>query len=79
MAQRGRPKGIKLSEEHRDKIAKSNILSNLIQFSEGKREMSAAQVTASLGLLKKALPDLQSISHEGELDHSVNVNIKKWE
>lgn len=50
-----------MSNEHRDKIQKSNILMALIEHAEGKREMSSTQVTAGLGLLKKALPDLSSV------------------
>lgn len=63
----GRPKGsggVKLTDTHRDKIKNSNILNALIEHVEGKREMSATQVTAGLGLLKKALPDLQAVTHE---------------
>lgn len=55
----------KMPEEHRVKIANSNILNALIEHAEGRREMSATQVSAGLGLLKKALPDLSTITHEG--------------
>jgi hypothetical protein len=55
----------KMPEEHRVKIANSNILNALIEHAEGKREMTATQVQAGLGLLKKALPDLSTITHEG--------------
>jgi hypothetical protein len=55
-----------MSNEHRDKIKNSNILTALIQHAEGVREMSATQVTAGLGLLKKALPDLQSVQIAGD-------------
>lgn len=67
----GRPKGtggVKLTEAHRDKIRKSNILNALIQHVEGNRDMSATQVTAGLGLLKKALPDLSTVSVQGDED-----------
>ncbi len=50
-----------MSADHRAKIQNSNILNALIEHAEGKREMSSTQVTAALGLLKKALPDLQSV------------------
>ena len=50
-----------MSNAHRDKIKLSNILNVLIEHVEGNREMSASQVTAGLGLLKKVMPDLQSI------------------
>lgn len=62
--------GVKLTEEHRDKIQKSNILNALIEHAEGKRKMSATQVSAGLGLLKKALPDLSAVSLEAKHDIS---------
>lgn len=61
----GRPKGtggVRLTDAHRDKIRKSNILNALMEHVEGKREMTATQVTAGLGLLRKALPDLSSVA-----------------
>ena len=65
MSQRGRKPGVQLTDEHRDKIRKSNILTALIEHAEGTRDMSSTQVTAGLGLLKKALPDLSSVTVEG--------------
>lgn len=52
-----------MTDEHRVKIKNSNILNALIEHVEGKREMSSTQVTAGLGLLKKVMPDEQSIQH----------------
>lgn len=63
---RGRQPGFTMSNEHRVKIQQSNILNALIEHAEGVRDMSPSQVTAGLGLLKKALPDLSSIEHTGE-------------
>lgn len=60
--QRGRKPGFRMSEEHRDKIRNSNILRALIEHVEGDREMSASQVSAGLGLLRKVMPDLTSVS-----------------
>lgn len=44
-------------------------------------EMTATQVTAALGLLKKAVPDLKATEHSGEVEHKfpdqVNVNVIK--
>jgi hypothetical protein len=62
MAERGRKPGFVMSNEHRVKIQNSNILNALIEHAEGKREMSATQVSAGLGLLKKAMPDLSSVA-----------------
>lgn len=52
----------------RRKIAESGVLDALIEYVEGKREMSSSQVSAGLGLLKKAIPDLSSLAPamEGE-------------
>lgn len=48
----------RMTNSHRDKIKNSNILNALIEHAEGEREMSASQVTAGLGLLRKIMPDL---------------------
>lgn len=66
---RGRTAGFKMPEDHRDKIRNSNILSNLIKHCEGLRDMSQTQVTASLGLLKKCLPDLSAVTVAGDPDN----------
>jgi hypothetical protein len=38
--------------------------------------MSASQVSAGLGLLKKAMPDLQSVTHSGDPDNPLDVNVR---
>lgn len=65
---RGRKPGFVMSEEHRTKIANSQILKCLLDHVQGKREMSSTQVTAGLGLLRKVMPDLASVEHSGQLD-----------
>jgi hypothetical protein len=60
MAGRGRPPGFVMTAEHRAKIANSQILKRLIDHVEGKTEMTATQVTAGLGLLKKVMPDINA-------------------
>ena len=62
---RGRKPGFVMPEAHRVKIQNSNILTVLIEHAEGKREMTPSQVTTGLGLLKKALPDLSTVTLEG--------------
>lgn len=67
---RGRKPGFVMSNEHRVKIQNSNILNALIEHVEGRRDMSATQVSAGLGLLRKVLPDLAATadtSQAGEL------------
>ena len=57
-----------MSDEHRTKIANSQILKCLIEHATGDREMSATQVSAGLGLLRKVLPDLSAV----EAKHDVS-------
>ncbi len=63
---RGRSANFVMPDSHRVKIANSNILSVLIDHVEGKREMSATQVTAGIALMRKVLPDLQNIALTGD-------------
>jgi hypothetical protein len=78
MAARGRTAGFRMSDEHRVKIQNSNILNSLIEHVEGKREMSATQVSAGLGLLKKVLPDLSSVELSGEGGGPLQVVIQRF-
>lgn len=73
MAERGRKAGFAMSADHRVKIQNSNILNALIEHAEGNREMSSTQVTAALGLLKKALPDLQSVEIGSDPDKPLKM------
>lgn len=57
-----------MSDEHRVKIKNSNILNALIEHVVGEREMSATQVSAGLGLLRKVMPDLASTTISGDED-----------
>jgi len=70
MAKRGRRPGFIMSDEHRVKIQNSNILYALIEHVEGKREMSATQVSAGIALLRKVMPDLAAVEHSGEVEHN---------
>jgi hypothetical protein len=64
-----------MSDEHRTKIANSQILNRLIGHVEGHVEMSGTQVTAALGLLKKVMPDLQSTQISGDPENPVGVSL----
>lgn len=66
MAGRGRTAGFRMSDEHRVKIQNSNILNALIEHVDGKRDMSATQVSAGIALLKKVLPDISSVEVKGD-------------
>ena len=68
MAAKTGPK-YRMSHEHRDKIKNSNILNALVEHVQGERDMSATQVTAGLGLLKKIMPDLAAVSHANDPDN----------
>jgi len=72
---RGRKPGFVMSEAHRVKIQNSNILNALIEHVEGKRDMSATQVSAGVALLRKVLPDLQSTEITGPNGGALNVII----
>lgn len=66
------PKGVRLNPKHdertRAKIQTSQIINRLEKFIEGRVEMTAPQVTAALGLLRKTLPDLQATEITGEIE-----------
>jgi hypothetical protein len=62
-----------MSDEHRVKIQNSNILNALIEHATGEREMSATQVSAGLGLLKKIMPDLAATQISGDADNPIDV------
>ena len=77
MTKRGRRPGFAMSQEHRDKIRNSNILNALVEHVEGRRDMSATQVTAGLGLLRKVMPDLSSVDANVELSGEIVVRASK--
>lgn len=70
---RGRKPGFRMSEEHRVKIQNSNILNALIEHVEGKRDMSATQVSAGVALLKKVLPDVSQVTVQGDEENPLQV------
>ncbi len=74
--QRGRTAGFQMSDEHRTKIANSQILKRLIGHVEGSVELSATQVSAGLGLLKKCLPDLTNTEISGPDGGAVQILFK---
>jgi len=64
-----------MSDEHRVKIQNSNILNALIEHVQGEREMSATQVSAGLGLLRKVMPDLASSTVDQTTTHEVGTSV----
>ena len=67
MAARKSPSAFRMSDEHRSKIANSQILNALVEHAEGRREMSSTQVSAALGLLRKVMPDLAATELSGTI------------
>ncbi len=69
------PKGVRLNPKHdertRAKIQTSQIINRLEKLVKGEIEMSAQQIRAAEILLRKSLPDLQSLSVEGH--HSIEA------
>lgn len=71
------PRGVRLEPKHdektRAKIQTTQIAKRLQAFIFGECELSPAQVTAALGLLKKTIPDLASI--EANVDGQVTTYV----
>jgi hypothetical protein len=71
----------RLRKTHQDsvrtKIQTSQLINRLTDHALGEVELTPTQVQSINILLKKSLPDLQSIEHTGEdggpIDHSVTV------
>ena len=51
----------------RARIQESMIENRLVDHVHGRIEMSATQVTAALGLLRKVVPDLAAVQHSGSI------------
>lgn len=61
------------SDEVRAKIQTSQLINRLTDHAIGKVELSATQVRSIEILLKKSIPDLQSVELSGGVEHDVNV------
>lgn len=57
----------------REKIRASQLVNRLEDHVLGEVEMSATQVTAALGLLKKCVPDLSAQQISGDADNPLAV------
>jgi hypothetical protein len=75
MTARGRPAGFVMDDSHRVKIQNSNILTALIKHVEGRQEMTASQVSAGLGLLRKIMPDLQQTALTDADGNALTINV----
>jgi len=54
-------KNLSHSELVRNRIKTSALVNRLVAFVNGEIELSPAQVTAALGLIRKTLPDLSNV------------------
>jgi hypothetical protein len=64
-----------MDDSHRVKIQNSNILTALIKHVEGRQEMTASQVSAGLGLLRKIMPDLQQTALTNADGNALTINV----
>jgi hypothetical protein len=55
-------------EEVRQKIRTSQLVNRLTAFINGEVELTPAQVTAALGLIRKTMPDLSAMAHSGMIE-----------
>lgn len=54
--------------EIREKIKSTLLINKLENHVLNNEEMTSSQVSAALGLLKKAVPDLSAVEHSGEVE-----------
>lgn len=60
-------------DEVREKIRASQLVNRLEDHAFGETEMTASQVSAALGLLKKCVPDLQATQLSGDPENPFQV------
>lgn len=69
------PRGVRLNPKHdertRAKIQTSQLINRLMEHVNGTIEMTTTQVRAAEILLRKTLPDLQTIAHQGQPNGSI--------
>lgn len=69
-------KHIAHDENTRKKIQASQLINRLTKHALGDLELSTSQIKAIEILLKKTLPDLQSIQHSGDKDNPIDLRWK---
>lgn len=81
-----RKRALTLNDSWREKIQTSMLINRLSDFVNGKIELSPAQVTAALGLLRKTAPDLSATELTGEVKHNYVArtpapakNVDEWQ
>ena len=63
-------------DEVREKIRTSQLINRLQDFGFGKVELSKSQVTAILGLLRKTIPDLATVTHQGDANAPIPLQLR---
>jgi hypothetical protein len=63
-----------LTEEWKQKIQASNLITHLGKCAIGEIEMTSQQIKAAEILLKKVMPDLKSVDMSGELNGKLEVS-----
>jgi hypothetical protein len=66
-------KNLAQTEKTREKIKTSQLINRLQNHVLRNTAMSATQVSAALGVLRKVLPDIEAIEHLGEVEHRHHV------
>lgn len=67
------------AEEVRQKIRAALLVKKLEDHVITGEELSASQVSAALGLLRKAVPDLAAVTVSGDPDNPIEANVRvKW-
>lgn len=74
----GRPIGRLHQDDVRAKIQASQLVNRLTGHALGEIELSATQIRAIEILLKKSVPDLQSIEMSGEGGGPLVVNVRRF-
>jgi predicted RNase H-related nuclease YkuK (DUF458 family) len=67
---------IQIDENTRKKIQASQLINRLTDHILKDTDMSATQVNAALGLLKKTLPDLKQLDIDGQMDTRTTLIVK---
>ena len=67
---------IQIDENTRRKIQASQLINRLTDHILKDTDMSATQVNAALGLLKKSLPDLKQLDIDGQMDTRTTLIVK---
>jgi hypothetical protein len=70
--------GMGWEDNTRQRIQSSKVVNRLISFIEGEIVLESAQVSASLGLLKKVLPDLSAVEHSQDGDKPFKM-VVEWQ